>query len=1097
MTDERLERRVVTILFADLAGSTALGEQLDPEDVRDLQSELFALVNAEVERFGGVTEKFVGDAILAVFGIPRAHDDDPERAVRAALAVQTAFPGFASRVADRFGPSVGLRVGVNTGEVVSGREAAARGELMVSGDAVNVAARLQQAADAGQVLVGARTRSATARAVAYGPRLEIDAKGKSGAVEAWPAESAAAEPAPRGVGGLSAPLIARDDELAILKALARRVERERAPQLVTLYGPAGVGKSRLLAELVRALPDTVLLEGRCLPYGDEIAYWPIAEAAKAHAGVLDSDAAATAREKLRDDVARVVGGESDPILEPILWTIGLELPESAMSTREVTQRLHDAWRRYFLALGHERPTLLAVEDVHWASPQLLDLLEYLADTLADAAVLIVCTARIELLEARPTWGAAKQNATALTLPPLAAADAGTLVHALLGQNGSLGAIVERVLARAEGNPFFVEEMLAMLIERELLVRSDDGWKVSADLSELPLPDSVHGVIAARLDLLEEEQRDALRRCSVVGRVFWPEAAGADEEVVAPLASRGLVSEQPVSSVAGMREFAFKHALTRDVAYASLPRGERRELHRRVAEWIQDVAPDRGLEAAELAAYHYGEPLTYGEKADAVAERAGGLFLTAGRAALQRGAFGAAERHLRRVLDLPVANEARAAALAALGELMMLSAPADAAPSLEQAREHLDAALELAPPSAVELRSHALAWRSRVSWLAGAWDDALRAASDAVEALRGRPESPELARALARRSQIAMLRDSADADELARQALDVANRVGDPFAIVNARINVLTLRGMSGLAPDPREVLELVDAGREIGANEEAYRALVNFVWIAAGHIHVDDVLATVAAGSATLEGVPLTAGLEWYMPISIALLHLLPAGRFDELERGLVDADPKRMGPTNYIPWLGLRAQVLTRRGDLDAAGELVEKQRELAFQSGEPQRIIPMACAYLPWAALSGRRAELRDVTTRVLAEVSDRWAAGLTALPAVRALDRAGEHDLLRAWLESFGRSGRRGASARFATTIAVAEGLIAKVEGRPEEAAQAFAQAAATERSFGYEFDAAAIDLDLADALESSGERERAGELRASCDAFMASIGCVHPL
>ena len=366
--DEREERRVVTILFADLAGSTALGERLDPEDVRELQGQLYSLVNDEVERFGGVTEKFVGDAVLAVFGIPRAHEDDAERAVRAALAVQRAFGPFAARVRETFQAEVGLRIGVNTGDVVAGREAAARGELMVSGDAVNVAARLQQAAAPGQVLVGERTRRATARSVAYGPRLDVDAKGKREAVPAWAPECATHEPAPRGDAHLSAPLVARGDELAILTALARRVARERTPQLVTLLGTAGVGKSRLLAEWVARLEGTAVLEGGCLPYGDDITYRAIAEAARAHAGVLDSDPAAVIREKLRADLERIVGEGAERVLEPLLWTSGLDVP-AGVSSAEVSQRLSDAWLRYLTGLGRLAPTILVIEDVHWASPR--------------------------------------------------------------------------------------------------------------------------------------------------------------------------------------------------------------------------------------------------------------------------------------------------------------------------------------------------------------------------------------------------------------------------------------------------------------------------------------------------------------------------------------------------------------------------------------------------------------------------------------------------------------------------------------------------------------------------------------------------------
>ena len=817
-TDDRQERRVVTVLFADLAGSTALGERLDPEDVRELQGELFELINTEVERFGGTTEKFAGDAVLAVFGIPQAHEDDPERAVRAALAVRDSFGSFTERVHGRHGADVGLRIGVNTGEVVAGREAAARGELMVSGDAVNVAARLQQHANPGEVLVGQRTQAATSRTISYREHEALEAKGKSEPVASWVAVSAAGqqEPAPRGIAGLTAPLVGRNEELAVLSAVAARVERERAPQLVTLFGPAGVGKSRLLAELVERLPGARLVRGRCLPYGEGITFWPLAEAAKAHAGILDTDPADVALSKLRTAIESVVPeDQAERVLEAATWTIGFALPGvSAVGTdpHEVVRRLQDGWTRYVAALGREQLTVVAIEDIHWASSALLDLVEQLAENLADTQVLLVCTARLELLELRPTWGAGKQNATALSLTPLSPADAAQLVSSLLGEAQVPEDVRERVLASAEGNPFYLEEMLNMLIEEGALERRNGGWASTDRLADVSIPDSVHGVIAARIDLLEAASRDALRRCSVVGRIFWPAAVDVDEGVIAALVRSGLVSDSVDSVMAGMREFAFKHALTRDVVYATLPRPERRELHRRVGEWIQDVAPDRSGETVELAAYHYGQALAYGEDDPAVSQRAFELLLAASEAAFGRGAFEAARMQLDRALELAVDDSQRAAGELALARL-------DATEALnDSALERLDVVESLLGPGDAELRSDALGWRSRVCWLTGRWDEALASANGAVAALAGLPESPpQLARALARQSQIEMLKQRPEAVELAREAIAVARRVGDSFAEVNARINIFTQEATHGIAPDPDDIASIVEAATEAGS----------------------------------------------------------------------------------------------------------------------------------------------------------------------------------------------------------------------------------------------------------------------------------------
>jgi class 3 adenylate cyclase/tetratricopeptide (TPR) repeat protein len=1089
--DERQERRIVTILFADLAGSTALGERLDPEDVRDLQGDLFELVNTEVERFGGTTEKFVGDAVLAVFGIPRAHEDDAERAVRAGLAAQQRFEAFAGGVRERFGGDVGLRVGVNTGEVVAGRESAARGELMVSGDAVNVAARLQQAAAPGQVLVGERTYAATSRSISYDGAIAVTAKGKSEPVPAWVATEVLEEPGARPLA-LHAPLVGRAEELAILTAVAGRVERERAPQLVTLYGPAGVGKSRLLAELLQRLPQARVLEGRCLPYGEDIAYWPLAEAAKAEAGILDTDPTETALEKLRQAVADVVLEEAARVSDALAWTIGLSLPDAAATGGDVAPRLQRAWLRYLTSLGHDRLTILAIEDIHWASLPLLDLLEGLSDALNGTSVLVLCTARTELLEARPTWGAAKQNATALTLAPLDGEKAAQLISSLLGEDGVPDAVRQRVLASAEGNPFFVEELLHMLIEQGALERRGDRWTTTESVTELPLPDSIHGVIAARIDLLDAEARDALRRCSVIGRVFWPEAAGVGEQAIATLGTRDLVLRQPGSSMAGMKEFAFKHALTREVAYASLPRAERRELHRRVAEWVQEVAPDRGVEAAELAAYHYLEALTYGEDDPTVSRRTYELLLTAGDAAYERGAVSVAITQLERALELAPDPAATAGALLALARADV--AVSDA-PGVRRSIERLDRALALVDPADAPLRGDILGWQSRVLWLHGSWDEARSAADEAVVVLRGLPESPQLARVLARSAQLAMLRDDEDANVLAEEALAVANRVGDKFAAVNATISRMTVAALRGTAPDPGTVLETITVARDDGALEEAFRALINFLWSASGYLTVDEVERTAELAESRLAGLPSSIWVNAYLDISLVAQHLIPAGRWDKATEIIERWDGEELTATNRVPWLGARAQLALRRGDLETAGVLAREHRELALKTREPQRIIPMANAVLPWAALAGQREELRAAADEILELVGRRWSAVISALPATRAIAAAGELELLRRWTDSLGAGTAR--HGRAETTELAARGLLALHDGRTREAVPLLSEAAERDRALGYLFDAATLDLDVAAALEAAGDRGRATGVRDGAEVFLASIGCVNPL
>ena len=1081
----------MTVLFADLAGSTALGSTLDAEDVRVLQGELFELIGTEVERFGGVMEKFVGDAVLAVFGIPQAHEDDAERGVRAALAVHERFGAFAAHVLERFGAEVGLRIAVNTGDVVSSREAAARGELMVSGDPVNVAARLQQHAQPGEILVGERTWSVTRRTISYGAPREVDAKGKPVPVRAWATAGAADDPSPADIAGLTAPLIGRESELAVLTAVCSRVAREPVPQLVMLYGQAGVGKSRLLDELLGRLEGARVLEGRCLPYGQGSPYWALAEAAKGHAGILDTDPNDVAAEKLRGAIEPLLPAErAAGVLEAIAWTIGLSLSGTstiASDAREAVRRSHSAWAQYLGALGRKSLVVLVLEDVHWASAALLDLVDYLAETVSDTRLLLVCSARPELLETRPTWGAGKQNVTAITIGALSPVDTAWLVASLLGQAIVAREVSDRVLATAEGNPFFVEEMLHMLVEQGALERRNGDWIATERLASVSIPDSVHGAVAARIDLLEAPAREALRRCSVVGRVFWPAAVDVDEAVVASLGRRGLVSDRPESVMAGMREFAFKHSVTRDVAYSTLPRGERRVLHRRVAEWVEGVAPDRAGETTELAAYHYGEAITYGDEDPALARRAFELFAAAGAAALDRGASDPAEIYLRRALELAKDQEQLAAAQLALVRLEIMNG------SFEQAVERLDEVERLLPPERTELRSDALGLRSRACWLLGRWDEALSSANNAVALLAGLPESRQLARALARRSQIEMLRSVPEAGRHAREAILVAQRVGDAFAEVNSRINSFTADAMHGVAPGAAEALAIVDASLEAGAPEETYRAIVNFTWSASGYLPVSEIEQTVAQARERATDVPPPEVLGPYLELSTAMILLVPAGRWDEVDQILAAVrEPDAMSATNRLAWLALVAGMALRRGDLRAAELWLDELRPAATESGEPQRIIPMACVALPWAAVSGEVALLRSWSDEILEQIE--WSDVLSAVPIARAVATVGDNELLARLAASLGAT--TSPSSSIGNSLRVTQGLQALADGNPENAVSELEAAVNRERELGHVYTAACLDLDLAAALEAMGAAAEAAATRAGARSVLDPLGCVNP-
>ena len=1083
------ERRVVSVLFADLAGSTALGERLDPEDVRVVQGELFALVDDEVRLHGGVTEKFVGDAVMAVFGVPQAHEDDAERAVRAGLAAQQRFGALAERIADAHGLEVSLRIGVATGEVVSGRDAAARGELMVSGDAVNIAARLQQHAESGTVTVGERAHREAQRGIRFRRIDAVDAKGKSAPLAAWVAESTVdGAHRRRGVEGLAAPIIGRDEELSLLATLAARVANDRAPQLVTIYGQAGVGKSRLLAEFVDRLDDVRLLKGRCLPYGDGITYWPLAEVAKSHAGVLDTDPVEEALAKLRRAVERAVPSErAGTAFEAAAWTVGLTLPgqTAVWTTDDTRDLLRRGWADYLAGLGRERFTVLAVEDIHWASQALLDLLDQITEDLQETSLMVVCPSRPELLEHRPGWGAGRLNATTVTLQPLPPERSRELVAALLEADNLPDQLRAGILDRAEGNPFFLEEVVRMLIDRGALTRSNGTWTADARMAELPIPDSVLGVIAARIDLLDADSRTALRRSAVVGRIFWAEAVGVDARLIEELGRRGLVHELPSTSIAGSREFRFKHALTRDVAYGTLTRDERRTLHRQVADWIRAVAPDRATEKAELTAYHYLQAVALGDPDAELAQLASAQLSAAGDGTLAQGAVETAREHFERAYE--VAPDDRSRGVAELGLARVTSGYGPAAGARLQSAvatfERLGEPLLLA---------EALSWKSRADWLAGRWDDAFVAANRAVAVQEGLPASPELARALGRRAQLQMLRSMPNALASADETIAIARQVGDILAEANARVTRFATDVPEAAGLSEAELRETMELAIQAGAFDEACRAIVNYLWVAVEWTPVSEVEDVVDRATGLLQGFLPRETYGAYLTLSRARLLCQPSGRWDEVHR-LVASLPESMDVNTRLIRLDLAAGEAMRQGDLERADHDLDQFRDLAMRSREPQRIVPMLALDIPRAVMRGDAAHVREYG--MLAISMFPWQVPLAPVGVLRGLEAVGAADLLAAAEATFAVPPSRFSSGRVLPPAAA--GLRALADGRPADAVAPLTQLRDVQTWYGFSFEAALSDLDLARALEQAGDPAGAADVRARADAVLGPLGVVNPI
>jgi class 3 adenylate cyclase/tetratricopeptide (TPR) repeat protein len=698
-------RRTVTVVFSDLKGSTSLGEQLDTESLREVLNLYFNEMRTVLERHGGTVEKYIGDAIMAVFGLPRVHEDDALRAVRAAHEMKLTLEKVNERLEAGWGVRLENRTGVNTGEVVAGDVSV--GQRLVTGDTVNTAARLEQAAPALEILIGESTYRLVRDAVNVAPVEPLELKGKAERVPAYLLRSVTTR---EGVARrLDSPMVGRTGELAELMRALQKAEQDRRAQLVTVFGPAGVGKSRLLHEfLARAGGRVRTLTGRCLSYGEGITFWPLAEITREAAGIGDEDTVAQARDK----VSALLGPDASDVAERLSGAIGLS--ETAFPVGEITW----AAGRLLETVAASKPAVVLIDDIHWAEATFLELLRTASEN-AHAPVVLVCSSRPELLEDHAEWILERDNVTPIVLEPLTVGETTAVIENLLGTASFDERARRSIIDAAQGNPLFVEQILTMLVTDGVLRRDEAGrWTLPADAT-LDIPPSISALLSARLDRLGSTERTVIDRGAVVGQTFFRGAV----EVLSPegvrprvgtsldsLTEKDFIRPQE-STFAGQETFRFVHILIRDAAYHGLLKRTRAELHERFVDWLEEVASTRVMEYEEIRGYHLEQAFLIrvqlgpiDDRTRHVGLRAGAYLESAGHRALARGDVPAAASLLQRAASVLPNDDARRPRLLLLaGEALF-----------EQGEPELaDAAIARAAGEAASLEDEATATAARL------------------------------------------------------------------------------------------------------------------------------------------------------------------------------------------------------------------------------------------------------------------------------------------------------------------------------------------------------------------------------------------------
>jgi class 3 adenylate cyclase/tetratricopeptide (TPR) repeat protein len=1088
--EARRERKFATALFADIVGSTRLTEREDPEVVRSLVARTFDRMAPILRDFGGTLERFVGDGMLGLFGVPSVHEDDPERAVRSALAMQAALSDLQSEFTAEGKPTLAMRIGIEAGEVLADLDRAVGSrDRIVTGDAVNTAARLQAAAEPGGVVVGRTVYDATKDAVAYRSVLPLALKGKSEPVPAWVALGLRrGGPRERAALGLEARLVGREEDLAILRYHFGRASIEGRPSLISVLGPAGVGKSRLAREFRRALdPDLVVWrEGRCVPYGSA-SYSALASIMKEQCEIREGEPPGIAGEKADRAIEELFG---DRELAPHLRALIGAAPVQHVSREE----LFDAWRRILERLASTAPLVLVLEDIHWSDDGLLDFVEHLADW-GQGSILLLTLARPELMERRPTWGGGKRNYAAVYLDPLTPDETEAMMEDLLP--GVLrGDLMRLVIERSGGNPLYGEEIVRMLIDRGVLRRDEGGWVVAGSVTDLEVPRSIHALVASRLDSLPEDEKAIVQDAAVVGHDFWlgavEQLARRNREDVRTLLARlrikEIVTQRDISIFSGESQFAFRHALIRDVAYESLPKASRADKHVAVARWAEERAGERSDEVAEFLATHYALALDYltqlgeGHLAD-----------------VQRQAFGwarlAGERTLRLWQQREAAGWFRRAA--EIAERIGLP-PGERAAIWEacaRASEEVEAYPEVAKILHTALGQYeesgmlvdAGRIQARLSWIAflsGREDDALSLAERALAMLEPLGDSRDLATALHVRGWYLFRRMRYDeAEAHLRRAIEITERVGDDVGRGHALISLAfvlqqTLRGEECLATF-EEALALAHVAGDLSLLLRAQLHICGALQEFPGDLSRGELLSREGLELAQRAG--NIGNIGWMaMMLSDMLFERGQLAEAESFARTALDASRSVGEQLPMVYALERLAIVHAYRGELNEAEALLPAIRAVVQQ--EPEPWVQGWMAVIEGLVVGGRKGEgeaaqvLLDSTGAVLERLF--VYGGVTALiECVRTLARAGRHDEAAPF---------RARLAWLATASVPALAFLAWADGLLDSDARLLQVSIDRFGALGRPVEQGRVLLDLGELTGDTEAATRGREMLASCGA-----------